>query len=263
MSMHIQKTVMVGLATLLAGAAVADAAISGKFSGTLSTNPNVRRQQLICDPEVEGGSTVPVLGKFSVEYDPDLNHFSTWEPGPGYILTSKMIEVTQSGYDNVKLLIDFETFFEYRYQLQYKETGYIQIGFQLYDGAYFREMGGTIPINTNGFEFVAIDGDEAGADMVALEFDSPDSFSAHSFSTLAVDDRNLGVFKVFADSGSRASGNSQDFMWFDSPNGNFMFDDGDTLLTWDQMEAAVVPEPAALGLLGLGAIAGLLRRRRA
>lgn len=262
MSMLTQKSLVTGLAALLAGTGFVEGAISGKFSGTLSTNPNVKRQQLICDPEVEGGSKVPVLGKFSVEYDPDLNQLSSWEPGPGYILTSKMIEVTQSGYDNFKLLVDFDTFFEYRYQLQYKETGYIQIGFQLYDAAAFRETDGTIPINTNGFQFVAIDGDEAGADMVALEFDSPGNFASAGFSALALDERDLGIFKVFADSGNRASGNSQDYMWFDSPNGNFMFDEGDTLLTWEQMEAAVVPEPVTLGLLGLGAIAGLMRRRR-
>src|SRR5688572_26156024 len=60
-----------------AGAAVARRAGGSGYSGTISNNPAIRRQQLTCDPPPADGST-------SVEYDPRVSTLVSYQFGPGY-----------------------------------------------------------------------------------------------------------------------------------------------------------------------------------
>jgi hypothetical protein len=48
------------------------------YSANLSSNPTIRKQQLLCDP------SEPIAGSTSVTYDPTLVHLTAIEPGPGY-----------------------------------------------------------------------------------------------------------------------------------------------------------------------------------
>ena len=48
------------------------------LSGTLSTNPTIRQQQLICDPDP------PDVGSTSVMYNPAMSLLAGITDGPGY-----------------------------------------------------------------------------------------------------------------------------------------------------------------------------------
>src|SRR5690349_21521596 len=66
------------------------------YSGTLSTNPTIRQQQLICDP------AEPARGSTSVLYDASKVSLIGYQYGPGYGPMPLPIEGTITGYVEVQ-----------------------------------------------------------------------------------------------------------------------------------------------------------------
>ena len=150
--------------------ALSRAAGGSGYSGTLSTNPATRQQQLICDPNE------PLEGSTSVLYDASLVTINHAEPGPGYRLTGVLVAVepviteppaltdnlavaaVEAAVEDV-ILVPLSTFQENRFN--FRETGYIQVKYVLVGDAGQLQPQGEV-------------NDEAGVDGVdthALFFD--------------------------------------------------------------------------------------------
>src|SRR6185503_139723 len=74
------------------------------LSGTLSTNPTIRQQQLICDPDE------PQAGSTSVAYQASQVTVRGAQPGPGYdnrSFTGFVEVVDQTGKPQLQLLQEF------------------------------------------------------------------------------------------------------------------------------------------------------------
>src|SRR5687767_5684062 len=113
--------------------ALAKAGGGSGYSGCLSTNPTIRQQQLICDPDE------PRSGSTSVLYDASLVTLAELEYGPGYgpriIEDGEFTDFVQ-GYVQVfdgetTSLQRIESFLDAPAGI---ETGYIQVWFQQNEG---------------------------------------------------------------------------------------------------------------------------------
>ena len=123
------------------------------LSGTLSTNPTIRQQQLICDPDE------PQAGSTSVAYEASQVTVRGAQPGPGYdnrSFTGFVEVVDQTGKPVLQPLQEFIE------RPLGRETGYVQILYQL-DGI----AGQMRP--PDGFTIVDEEG-VAGVDTHALTF---------------------------------------------------------------------------------------------
>ena len=202
-----------GLSGALAGAApafgaVAQATGGSGFSGTLSSNPTVRRQQLICDP------TDPTSGSTSVSYNPAVATLAGQQSanflfGPGYGQTPGQpiarVEYQQSAF---KLFLDVNSF-PFTLPSGGAETGYVQVLFSK-NG---QPTGRLSPSGPSG-DFVQVARDPgvtgtSGVDTFALIFQTP-STSTPLTST--------ATYQIFAaSSGSHGTGfggpgNAGDYM---------------------------------------------------
>src|SRR4051794_4837307 len=93
------------------------------LSGTLSTNPTIRQQQLICDPDE------PQAGSTSVAYDASLVTLKDAIPGPGYQnqFFTGLVEVFDTRLQKTVL----QPLQSFRDRAFGPETGYFQVTYQL------------------------------------------------------------------------------------------------------------------------------------
>jgi PKD repeat protein len=99
-------------------------------SGTLSTNPTIRQQQLICDPDD------PAAGSLSVLYNQTFVSLAAAEPGPGYNNDAFQVLVGVQRFNgefSVNALVTLQEFLDSDGTLP--ETGFVQIHFSLNEGA--------------------------------------------------------------------------------------------------------------------------------
>jgi hypothetical protein len=112
-------TVLAVVACLCLSADVAQAALAkaqggSGFSGTLSSNKAIRKQQLIADPDY------PTAGSTSTTYNPGVVSFSGLIFGPGYYGWG-YIEIES---DDSTFLVDIDTWLASPFG---NETGYLQV----------------------------------------------------------------------------------------------------------------------------------------
>ena len=225
------------------------------YSATLSQNPAVRQQQLICDPlEILEGST-------SVEYEPAKVSLAGFAYGPGF---GPRPPPTAAPFDDaggavvaglpppldgfVEVFGGGETFLQpisqFLVQPAGVETGYVQM---FYERTFLAPPGQIAPFGPVLDDDPGLGAPGEGVDTHQLLFD-------------VLDAPGLGpaTYHVYADDGSR--GLEPDFLRVvdtDDPNGGFFRFEAP-----DIHDATVTaPEPSALSLIGLASLA-LLRRRR-
>lgn len=223
--------------------ALAAAAGGSGFSGTLSSNKAVRKQQLICDP------AEPVSGSISVLYDPGIVNLSGILFGPGYTGTGYIELITGESESDVEL-VEIESYLAEPFG---QPTGYLQVVFSepvipSVAPAAFVPHGQITP--PTGYTVIDNDG-PASVDTHAFFFD-------YKF---GVGDSRVATYTIFADSGERDSGNTSDFLF-----------DGQTTIPYNQIASATVsgslnavPLPAAVWMGGAMLVGvfgyGKLRRR--
>jgi hypothetical protein len=109
--------------------ALSKAAGGSGYSGTLSTNPATRQQQLICDPNE------PKAGSTSVLYDASLVTINHAEAGPGYrndffqVFVEVEPVIIEGPPQGEPELVPLAVFQQNRQTME--ETGYIQVKYQL------------------------------------------------------------------------------------------------------------------------------------
>ena len=152
--------------------ALAKAAGGSGYSANLSTNPTIRQQQLICDPDE------PAAGSTSVLYDAGIVTLRGASPGPGYENLDGVVEVRDptGGRTFLQRLVDFlrqpaglETGFV---QLQYTLTGEAgqmqpQQGFTVIDD------GGVDGVDTHALTFALLKDTPLDADVRYTVFAAP------------------------------------------------------------------------------------------
>ena len=207
------------------------------YSATLSTNPTIRQQQLICDPPE------PMRGSTSVQYEADKVSLSGFDYGPGYGPSFLPNEQQVDGF--VEVVSNNETFLQsigsFLQQPGGRETGYVQVFYSLLGE---QKPGQIAPLGAVLDEDPGLGASGEGVDTHQL-----------FFTPLDVPGLGPATYRVFADDGIR--GLEPDFLvGLDDAGNQFT-------VTYDQIHDAVVtaPEPSASALLAL-ASAALLRRRR-
>jgi hypothetical protein len=234
-----------GLSASTAEAALAKAAGGSGFSGTLSSNKAIRKQQLICDPES------PTGGSTSAQYNPGIVSLSGFSFGPGYS-GSGLIEVTSG---NETFLTDLNTWLVRPFGTQ---TGYVQI--QYSEGQIVGAAPTAGPLHGQIAApkgYLQVDrGGPVAVDTHALFFDYLSS----------VPDSAVAEYTVYADTG--VHGNSPDFMNGQKDDGtSFTLAPGDIAPVTVRGSLNAVPLPPAVlvgGMMMAGvAIARRVRRARA
>src|SRR5688500_2324370 len=102
--------------------ALAAAAGGSGYSGTLSTNTSIRKQQLVCDP------AEPKQGSTSTLYDPSMVTLTGVMPGPGYNNLGFIGHVEVRLRSGNTLLQPLVAFFQNPLGT---ETGYVQMQYRL------------------------------------------------------------------------------------------------------------------------------------
>jgi hypothetical protein len=234
------------------------------YSGTLSSNAGIRKQQLICDPAVgtEGPAPVnsplaqgaPRRGSTSTSYDPSMVTLSGLDMGTGYAGSGVVQVDTGEGGLVLQDIVDFLN------QPAGVETGYVQV---------FYHHG---PL-ASGVEFPMDDvfgpAGEPGQTPVAGGFTTFDAAGVSGFDThtlfftykAGVSDKAVAEYNMFADTGTHD--NAADSVT-GLVNGN-TFTLGPGQLASATVRASLVPLPPAVWagsatLAGLGLIAAARRR---
>lgn len=141
-------------------AGIAKAAGGSGFSGNLSSNKTLRKQQLIADP-----SYAATTGSTSISYNPNLVTLTDVAAGPGYVITSANVAEQVSGssdssssqaYTVIQSVSDFLS------SPEGTQTGYVQVSYML------TGTPGTMS-PSSGFSQVASNG-VAGVDTHAITF---------------------------------------------------------------------------------------------
>lgn len=242
--------VCMGFAADASEAALAKAAGGSGFSGKLSKNKAIRKQQLICDPES------PTAGSTSVSYDPSVVTLSGLEFGPGYF-GSGQVEIYS---DETFLLVDIDDWLAEKFG---QETGYVQVQYSepmvIDSEATIQEIGGfdhgKIPVPTS---------------YLTIDTDGPESVDTHAFlfDYLAnVSDDAIAKYTIYADAGNRPSGNEEDYLEGYDDEGNFfrVWSEGITSASV-RGSLNTIPLPAAVWMGGatmIGAYFAARRRRNA
>ena len=237
----------VALCLLSLAPAVAEGALSRRaggsgYSGTLSSNRTIRKQQLICDPDD------PTAGSASIEYPADV----VTVIGLGYQSGGYKSPVTGEGFIEVvengtARLMDLGDFFDMADNpARPRETGYIQV--------FYEKFGPTGQIDVPQ-DFVTIDRDpgvtgDQGVDPFNLFFD---------LASDTLPDTTVARYRIFAATANLHSGNAADFMKGVDEFGEFTL--GPSQIG-EARVAGAFPEPGAVGLLALGGVGLLARRRR-
>ena len=225
--------------------ALARAAGGSGYSGQLSSNRAIRKQQLACDPDD------PISGSTSTRYDPSVVTLSNLFFGPGY--TGRGVVEVDIG-DGVRVLQDIGSFLD---TPRGSETGYAQVfysrrGQEVPGGnpAPAGGAGGQIPVPA-GYFVNDTDGVE-GVDTHGFEF-----------TYLDVPDTTVAEYTIFAAEQGERGGNAEDFLVGRN-------DDGTTFrLGPDDLSSAVVrgnliPLPPAVfagGTTLFGVFAAMKRRK--
>ena len=230
------------------GAASSASGGSG-FSGTLSKNATIRRQQLICDP------VAPDAGSTSVSYNPAVSYLTGIADGPGYGPPSSgpggYIQL-QDGM-GMRSLYDLGTYLNtisefgsdyYRSELGLTETGYVQVFFVR------NNTPGRLGI-ASGYDLVQRNPGVTGTDGV-------DTFALFFDSALPAGQDAVATYTVFAALANTFSDNTADYMQVNGAGGYTV---GPTQIAPATVAGPFTPEPASLGLLGAAAAAALGRRR--
>jgi Ca2+-binding RTX toxin-like protein len=202
--------------------ALSKAAGGSGYSGTLSTNPATRQQQLICDPNE------PHQGSTSVSYDPTLVTLTGVQAGPGYggdgfQVLVEVERFTPTGFAEFseaavidQLPTELVSFAEFQQNRpSFQETGYVQVKYTLAGDA--GQLEPIYPVS-----------DEAGVDGVdthALQFDPVQPVillraEGQSLAAAAEVPPPGPTYTVFAAHAGTHSGNAEDF--FIDENGNYI-----------------------------------------
>lgn len=163
------------------------------YSGTLSSNPSIRQQQLICDP-VE-----PLQGSSSATYDASMVTLVDYRGGPGYTVNG-VVEVDRGGGQGT-ILQPFDGpqgFFSVG--PAGTETGFVQVTYTLVGEA------GQLPIQP-GFDLVDVGGVTNGMDTHELTFE-----------LLPNAPMTAPDYTVFAAPAGSHSGNAGDFLVMNDAN---------------------------------------------
>jgi Ca2+-binding RTX toxin-like protein len=183
-------------------------------SGTLSTNPTIRQQQLICDP------AEPLQGSMSVSYDPsqvtlrdtfsnDEQQSASIAAGPGYVIDEALVEVSRSGDvagGTFTTLVPFGALSD----TGGFETGYLQVKFHLTGTAGQIEPSGTV-VDEAGV---------AGVDPFAVTFNEVepgpiltivDGGNLAAAAAAEVPPPDTTSYTIFAAGDNEHSGNAEDF----------------------------------------------------
>jgi hypothetical protein len=232
----------IGLAADVSEAALAKKLGGSGFSGHLSSNKAIRKQQLICDPDE------PTDGSTSVQYDPNIVSLSGLILGPGY--TGRAVVEVQSG--GSFRLQDLNSFLKAPAGTQ---TGYAQIFYT--DGS--QAGGGPAPLHgqlTQPARYLTVDDKgPLGVDTNALFFNY----------LRTVPDSTVATYTIYADAGGRPSGNSADFLTgVDPRTGVFTVGPGEIapVTVRGSLNAVPLPAAAVTGGLTLAGLAIALRFRR-
>jgi Ca2+-binding RTX toxin-like protein len=199
--------------------AMSRAAGGSGLSGTLSTNPAIRQQQLICDPASDGNA--PLLGSTSVSYDAAVVTLSSVQAGPGYRNEEVLVEVRPvviEGPPAGTELIPFSQFDDSRGS--FIETGYVQVKYQLAgdpgvmsppDGFTQNDSAGVDGFDTHALFFSPL-----------VVINSPnDSVGLSLTAAAVVEPPSEGLsYTVFAAAPGTHSGNEEDF--FKDPSGKII-----------------------------------------
>lgn len=155
------------------------------YSGTLSSNASIRKQQLICDP------AEPKEGSTSVRYDPSVVTLSGVIPGPGYdnLGFIGLIEVRSSGGNTI-----LQPLVAWLNNRNFEETGYVQIRYKLQGNA-----GQLAP--PSGYSIIEEDG-ATGVDTHAFFFDLKPGVPLTA----------NAQYSIFAAHGATFSNNQEDYL---------------------------------------------------
>lgn len=225
------------IAPAVGRAALAKASGGSGTSGVLSSNPTIRRQQLICDPLNPSG------GSYSIQYDPSVvsYDFGSLTAVTGYTITSAFIARDFGTPGSPKpQLVDINSSAGFNNA----ETGYIQVFFQQSGAGY---QAPTVPGGYTTLDSKGVSGNET-------------HFLTFSYLT-AVPNTTFANYTIFADPGGRP------FNSGGVSTADFLKDDVGNTVPFNQIAPAtvranlIVPEPTSLGVLALAG-AALLRRRR-
>jgi hypothetical protein len=209
---------MLGVFADSSSAALAKAAGGSGYSGQLSSNKAIRKQQLACDPDD------PINGSTSTLYNPAIVTLSGLIGGPGYT-GSGVVEVDIG--DGVRVLQDINSFLS---EPQGSETGYAQVSFRkltqgpggqlpVPKGFFVNDTDGVKGVDTHGFEFSFLDG---------------------------VSDDAVAEYTIFAArQGERSSGNPEDFLMGQNDDGT-TFRLGPDDLTRAVVRGSLIPLPPAV-----------------
>jgi hypothetical protein len=239
--------VAVGLVGVLcdsSSAALARAAGGSGYSGQLSSNRAIRKQQLACDPDD------PISGSTSTLYNPAMVTLSNLFFGPGY--TGRGVVEVDTG--DGRVLQDIRTFLV---DPSGSETGYAQVFYsqqgQEVPGGNPSPAGapGQIPVPA-GFFVNDTDGVK-GVDTHGFEF-----------TYLDVPDTTVAEYRIFAaEQGERGSGNSEDFLVGRRDDGS-TFRLGPNDLSSAVVRGNLIPLPPAVfagGATLVGVFAAMKRRK--
>lgn len=227
-----------GLSSNVAEAALAKAQGGSGFSGTLSSNKAIRKQQLIADPDY------PTSGSTSTTYDPSVVSFSGINFGPGYY-GWVYIEIHTDGYT---FLVNANDWLADPYG---NETGYLQVFYTDnppgFTAAATSNKGQITP--PSGY-LLAARGGPTAVDTHAMFFDY----------LTEVSDDTIAEYTIYADAGSRQ--NSADYMEGVDDEGNpFRLGPNDIAPVTVRGSLNVVPLPPAV-LIGGITMAGIAVVRR-
>jgi hypothetical protein len=181
------------------------------YSGTLSRNRAIRKQQLICDPATGGGGSsqvsqvvnpqpdAPVAGSTSVTYDPSIVHLSGFLDGPSYGGSGVVAVDTGEGI----VLEDIALFVEMPFG---QEVGYVQWNYE-------RPFVGEAPagqLSPPAGYTIEDNAGVSGFDTHALFFDYLEGVS----------DNTVATYKIFAAKEGQFYGNAGDFLVGTDADGN-------------------------------------------
>jgi hypothetical protein len=241
----------IGLAADVSEAALAKKLGGSGFSGHLSSNKAIRKQQLICDPDE------PTDGSTSVQYDPNIVSLSGLIFGPGY--TGRAVVEVRNG--EALQLQDVNSFLKSPAGIQ---TGYAQIfytdGTQGGGGVQVQRLAAAAPPLhgqlTQPKNYLTVDDKgPLGVDTNALFFNY----------LRTVPDSAVAVYTIYADAGGRPSGNSADFLTgVDPRTGVYTVGAGEIapVTVRGSLNAVPLPAAAVTGGLTLAGLALALRFRK-
>jgi hypothetical protein len=218
------------------------------YSGTLSGNPTLRQQQLICDPPE------PVFGSTSVEYEPEKVTLTNFAYGPGYgpqldgnADLVGFVGVVDNNENFLQEIRDFIT------QPAGRETGYVQLFYQLNGAAGQITPGGRIYDEDPG---LGAPGEGVDTHQFFFTEVTPTPAADNPVGPAGIIVTGPATYHIYADSGAR--GFREDVLiGRDDAGAEIFFKSG-------QIGDATVtaPEPSTVGLLGVAGL-GLLASRRA